>query len=242
MESDREVILKETYNYKGNMFWENYMLSNIVRTVAKDLNEFENPELVAEFYTTLYGEDSAELFEDMINNKEVLTEAAKVKGVLLFESTGEENVKAYLNEVAFSSVGLGGVVSNVATGTAKKQGKEVALGVLGGKFLRGLWSKFKGIFSKGNFTTIGDFLRNGFDWAKNLVQGGINWVSKSPFLSTIVPILMVVGTVAGAKALLNKLRKKAGKGKMSRSEEVSFERVAKKNADKVKKAREKVLN
>ena len=228
METYRETILKEAYNYKGSMFWENYMLSNIVRTVSRDLKEYQDPELVVELYGALYGEESTELFEDMVNNEEELHEAAKITGAFLFEGIGERNVNAYLNEVILSKFapGLTGVIGS----TTKPIG-----------FLKGLWSKFKGIFSSGTFATIGAFLKNGFSWAKDLITKGATWVAKTPIINVAVPMLMVFGGLKAAKAIVNKMRRKSGKKIMTPEEERQFDKVAAKNKNKIEKARLKVL-
>jgi len=211
----KEEILKESLRYKGTMFWENYMLSNIVRTVSRDLKKYEDPDIVVEMYSIIYGEESVELFEDMVNDEESLHEAANIdEEYLLFELAG----------------------------TAMKMGKGVPLGILGGRFLRGLWSKFKGLFSSGTFATIGAFLKSGFSWAKNLVKQGAEWVSNTPIVNVAVPMLMVFGGLKVAKAAINKMRRKTGKKKMSKEEEEQFDEIAAKNKDKVEQTRQKVLN
>jgi hypothetical protein len=214
----REEMIKESYGYKGHYFWENYMLSNIVRTVSRDLKKYEDPNLVVEMYGLLYGDESIELFEDMVSNEEELHETAQIKGELLFEG---------INERVFSKFAPGLIGGGVGAGA--------------GGFLRGLWTKFKGLFSKGNFATSGAVLKSGFDWAKNLVKQGVDWVANNPIASVAVPVLLVVGGLKAAKALINKIRRKTGKKKMSPEEEQQFDEIAAKNEGKVKKTRKKVL-
>jgi len=227
MTTYKEKILMEAANYKGTMYWENYILTNIVRTVAKDLKSYR-PETIVEMYSLLYGEEATSLFEYMVNNKDALNEAAEIKGTLLFEDVGEKNVQTYLNEI------------NVFTSAAGKVGKDLSLGMLGGKFLKALWRKLK-FLGGGVLGNVGAFLKSGFGWAKNFVQNGAAWVAKTPILNVAVPMLMVMGSVKLAKGLVNKLRKKAGAKKMTPEEDKQFDEIAAKNEGKVKKTRQKVL-
>lgn len=231
METYRGEMLRESFNYKGTMFWENYMLSNIIRTVSRDLKKYEDPNLVIEMYQILYGEETIELFEDMVNNEKILHEVAEVKGTLLFEGVGEKNFNVYLRERTFSKFASKILPASTTVGAAT-----APVG-----FLKGLWSKFKGLFSSGTFATIGAFLKSGFGWAKDLVRQGAEWVSATPIVNVAVPMLMVAGGLKAAKILVNKMRRKTGKGKMSSSEESQFDEIAVKNKDKVEKARQKVL-
>lgn len=230
----REEVLRETYGYKGNNFWENYILSNLVRTFSSDLKELG--EEAIELYTSFYGEDSSPIFKYMKENEEILHEAAQIKGELLFESVGSDNIDKYLTELS------GRIFSSIEVAKLAKPSSSATKFVAGAGFLRILWGKFKGLFSKTGFANIGAFLSKGFSWAKNLVQQGVQWIAKTPILQTVVPILLVMGTVKAAKALINKMRKKSGKKAMSREEEQKFDEIAEKNKEKVKKTRKKVLN
>ncbi len=220
METYKEKILKESYGYKGHYFWENYMLSNLVRTVSKDLKAYGDPNVVLDMYTSLYGDETKPLFETMIENEEALHEAAKIKGTLLFEGVGEKNIEKYLNEVHILPIGAG------------------SLGI--GALLKTLWSKLK-FLGGGMLANVGSFLKSGFGWAAELIKNGAAWVAKTPIINVAVPMLLVTGGLKAAKALVNKLRRKAGKKPMTPEENKQFEEIANKNKNKIEKTREKVL-
>ena len=57
----KEEILRNAYDYQGNYFWENYILSNLVRTVNNEKNKFTD---LAEMYALFYGDD----IKDIKNN------------------------------------------------------------------------------------------------------------------------------------------------------------------------------
>jgi hypothetical protein len=227
----KDKILMESAEYKGHMYWENYILTNIVRTMAEELNSYTDKALV-EMYSLLYGEEAKPLFEEVVSDEKALQEAAQIKGTLLFEEVGERNYQLYLNEI---SLGTGNVVN-----AGLKMGKEVSVGMLGGKFLKALWTKLK-FLGGGVLGNVGAFLKNGFGWARELVKNGAAWVSKTPIVNVAVPMLMVMGSVKLAKGLVNKLRKKSGGKKMTPQEESQFDEIAEKNKGKVAKARKKVL-
>ena len=227
MTTYKEKILMESANYKGTMYYENYILTNIVRTMSKELKEYDADTMV-EMYSLLYGDEATPLFEYMVENKEALNEAAKIKGTLLFEDIGEQNFQLYLNELSIPGAGLVG------------SGAQVTLKTLGGGFLKTLWKKLK-FLGSGVLGNVGAFLKSGFGWAKNFVQNGAAWVAKTPIVNVAVPMLMIMGSVGLAKKIINKMRKKAGAKKMSPKEVGQLEQISVKNADKVKKTRQKVL-
>jgi hypothetical protein len=237
----RDKILMESAEYKGTMYWENYMLTNLVRTVSKDLEAY-TAEAVVDMYSLLWGEDAKPLFEDMVENEEALHEAAQIKGTLLFEDVGNKNIEAYLNEISIIRTAAGKVGKLVPAGVkmgaiGDKIGKSGPIGT----FIKALWKKLK-FLGGGVLGKVGAFLKGGFSWAKDLVQQGAAWVAKTPILNVAVPMLMVMGTAKAAKGLINKLRRKSGGKKMSPEEVQQFDEIAAKNEDKVKKTRQKVLN
>jgi len=231
----KEYALMESFGYKGYLFWENYILSHMVRTVAMDLQEMEEEDVI-EIYTEIYGDDIKPILEHMIDNQEALEEAAKIKGLLLFEEVGKKNIEQhYLTEAlpslanlklgrlmgrgaAVSQAGKSAfsarVASQIGPGTAGKVG-----------FLAGLWNKVKE-FGKGIFGKIKPFLQKGVAWAKELVQKGAAWFAANPIAKVVIPAIALVGTAIGAKKLINKIREKRGKKKMSAAEEKKFDEIA----------------
>jgi len=227
MENLKEEVLKESYGYKGNLFWENYIVSHMVRTVSKELSEF-SPKDIVEMYSDIYGEDIAPIIEYMLSNQEALHEAAKIEGTFLFEEIGAKNInKHFLTEAPE-------LTSAIVTGPAATF--RIARGFLGN-----LWNRVRTFLNKNVFSAVIPFLQKGFAWAKALVKGGINWVSKTPLAQAIIPVLLITGTVKGAKALINKFRKKAKMKTLSTEEEASVDKIAAENKDKIEKTRQEVL-
>ncbi len=201
-------MLAESYEYYGANFWENYIGSDLVRGFNKD-TQLYGSDVTAEMYIDVFGEETAPIFKYMADNEELLSEAALVKGMFLFESYGLQNVNNYLLEVSVLTAGVGGAASKIA-GAAKKGG------LVG--FLGGLWEKLRA-FGKPLVKKLGLFASKGISWAKNIATQGLNWIHTNPIARIAVPVVALAGTVAGGIVLLNKLRKKAGKKRLSKVEE-----------------------
>jgi len=212
-----EEILEESLNYKGNMFWENYILSNLVKTFGNDYAEIG--ESAIEMYSYIYGDEIKPLLEEMIANEDYLYEAANIHTNLLFESIGELNI---LNEMNF------GVTSYLKGAESTIAGK--ASGVLG--FLKGLWSKLKDLGTK-VFARITPFIKKGFGWAKNIVQKGVSWIASNPIARVAVPAVLIGGSLIGAIKLINKIRRKKNIKKISPDEEEKLRSVVDKNKNKI---------
>lgn len=221
-----ESILRRTYDYEGHMFWENFILSNLVRTFSKDLEEY-GEEAATKMYASIYGKETKPLFEYMLENEEELFEASKIaKTGLLFERVGKKNVDKYLTEIE-----VGGL------GAAAFSGFKGGPGVLG--FLRGAWQKFKGIVSP-VLKNIGAFLSAKFPWAKDLVTKGAAWFATNPIARVLVPAVLVAGSLVAAKKLINRIRKKRNMKKMSAAEEAEATNLYNKSKGKIASIRQRV--
>ncbi len=208
----KEDMLRSVYNYEGEYFWENYIWSNIVRTFPKDMAEY-GKENTMEMYMAIYGKETRPIFEYMLDNEEMLLEVAEVKG-LLFE-------ERYLTEIEVVDT-LGKVV-----GAPTKVG-----------FLKGLWNTIKGL-APGFFGNIQKFVAAGFSWAKNLVKSGISFIATNPILKVAVPAVLIAGGVAAGIKLINKLRNKAKKKRMTPEEEQALKNIVDKNRARMDRAKQK---
>ena len=226
MDNLKEEVLKESYGYRGNYFWENYIMSNMVRTISSEIKEYNEKDII-EMYSDIYGEEITPIIEYMLSDKKSLQEAAKINGMFLFEEIGEKNINKYLTEAPVMD--SGGWAGPTAT-------FRLARG-----FLKGLWAKVRGFLDKNIFSNVIPFLQKGFKWASALVRSGVSWVTKTPIAQAVIPLLLITGTIKGAKALINKFRKKAKMNTLSREEEVKFDEIANKNKNKVEETRKKVL-
>ena len=211
----REKMLMEATGYYGDNFWDNYILSHLVRTFAKDMQEF-GEETAISMYTAVYGKQTEELFEYMAENDEMLFEAAKIEGIFLFEDIGEKNLyEAGLLFTAASGIGGGG---------------RSAIS----KFLGGLWGKLKDV-GRQAFSKITPFLQKGFTWAKELVKKGASWFATSPIGKVAIPAILTAGSLVTAIKLINKMRKKAGKKEMTPQEKEALEKVVERNRQKIER-------
>ncbi|MGV9206147.1 MAG: hypothetical protein ACOC44_19235, partial [Promethearchaeia archaeon] len=200
-------ILSESMGYRGGNYWKNYIASSLVRGFAKDLKELgENAKY---FYMDLFGVETAPIFEYMEENKEALNEAAKSKSIFLFEE--------YAYDVLYE-------VSN-------KKGKS---SIKESNFLSGLWDKVKK-FGAPIVSRLSRLIEAGASWAKNLAEKGISWIASSPVAQVAVPAVVLAGSIGGAIALINKLRKKKGMKKLSREEQRELEQTAEEKEDEVEK-------
>jgi hypothetical protein len=89
--TEKNIILAESLNYKGNSFDENYFFSKLAKGFVADYNLFG--EDTASFYTDVFGEEYSIIFEEMFNNINILTEAVNSNSVLLFETPWDDWVR-----------------------------------------------------------------------------------------------------------------------------------------------------
>ena len=236
----REEMLQESFNYKGDWFYENYILTNIVKNLPNEIKTFGS-KAVVEAYTDIYGEAGKELYEFLVNQDiDVLTEASQIKANLLFESYGEKEIKNYLAEkfpfpdYKFSpGVTPGfGVIPESPAGIAAR--KTITGQYAVGGMISKAWEKLKSV-GRAIFAPLIPYLQKGFAWAKGMAQQGLAWFNKTPWAKTMLPILLITGGVLAAKKLLNKVRKR----KMSPEEEASLKTYAMKNNTRINELRKK---
>jgi hypothetical protein len=234
-------MLSESYNYKGDWFWENFIFSNMIKNLPSEIKEFGN-RAVVESYGALFGEKAEELLEYVVEQDiDVLTEASKIKTSLLFESYGERDIKHYLAERfpfpnnSFSpdktpNFGIfpeAGALS-AARGTMAKQ-------YAVGGFISKAWEKLKSL-GRAVFAPILPYLQRGLSWAKDLAQQGLAWFNRTPWAKALLPLLLIVGTVRGVVKLVNRVRRK----KVSPEEQLELKNFAMKNNTKINEQRKKV--
>lgn len=247
------AILAESLEYQGTDFWTNYIGSNIVRVFNEDVKKYGAKNARDMYCYAFGGKEVAPLFNYMIENTEMLNEAAEVEGTFLFETMGLRNVKNYLTEApsvldaggagrraaarAFEYtpvselVGKGGKAMAAASGASKAaKGAAGSAGLMG--WLGGLWDKLKA-FGKPLVKKLGGFISQGAKWAKEIAQKGMEFLHTNPIARVAVPAVALAGTIGGGIALINKIRKRAGKGKLSKSEEKKLRAVAEKNEGKL---------
>ena len=197
-------ILAESYGYEGVDFWENYTMSAVVRMFNEDCNSF-GTKTATELYISLFGKKTTPIFEHMANNKVILEEVAKTKGFLLFEEVGYNNV-------------LMEDLPTVIKGGGSLPQEKVS-------FLKSLWDKVKS-WGMPIVDNLGKFLKKGVSWAKDIAQKGLTWIAESPIASIAVPAIAIAGGIGAGIALINKLRKKKGKEKLSQKEEEELKSLA----------------
>jgi len=232
-----EEVLKDSHHYRGDMFWENYILSNLVRAFPEHIVEYGNENAI-EMFVDVFGEKARPLFEYMVDAKEVLFETALVVGSgLLFEGVGERNVEQYLRE-SDGILQSGGKSINFSPMLSKlrKTGAETATGVFG--FLKGLWEKLK-VLGAGIFNKVKPFLISGFTWAKEIVKKGVAWIGTSPIARVAIPVVLIAGSLIGAKKLINKIRQKTGKKRITPEEEGTLKNIIGKNKGKIERLKRK---
>jgi len=251
----REEVLMESLGYKGDNFWENYFLSNLVRTVSKDLKE-SGPEYTISIYEDLYGSGMREILEFMVEEEESLHEVAKVQGTLLFESIGNENLHKYLNEMSAATYTrinnkLKTIKPKIPSREAVAAAKNVldpgdlsikagakAINIAKPGFLSGLWAKFRGT---GIGKSILPFLKKNFGWAKDLVTKGVGWLAQYPLAQSAVYLLLLTGSVKIVKKIINKMRKKKKMKPLSPEEETKIVDIAREKKSSIENTRGKVL-
>lgn len=232
----KETLLMETYNYSGDYFWENYILSNLVRNLPREIEKF-GEEKVFESYSLIFGKESEPLLEHLLDdkNRDYLTEASKIENGLLFESFGEPYLKAYLNEVLLAPSDRDNPILKKWLIEPKDVSKGTFLSSSSiGKFLLKAWEKLKSL-GRAVFGPLVPYLKQGFAWAKNLAQQGLAWFDKTPWAKAVLPLLLLVGSIKGIKTLVNKARRR----RMNPEEEVALKNYAMKNNIKINEYRQK---
>jgi len=257
-----EQMLVEGYNYTGSMFWENYILSGIVKSFPEYVIEYGEEE-AKEMFIEIYGEKTRPLFDYMIENESLLFEAAIVSGKgLLFEEVGARNMEKYLTEIDsgilkhFGTRGPVGMGFSTMLKKARSMTKAKLPSVRGlagsstplkalteprGKilgFLGGLWNKLKSL-GKGVFDKVAPFVKSGFSWAKNLVKQGVSFIANNPIARIAVPAVLLAGGAVAAVKLINKLRKKSNKKPMNKKEIEALNSITEKNKAKIETYRKK---
>jgi len=204
----RGAMLAESYGYHGNNFWENFAGSEILRGFNEDV-KLHGPLEAVNLYCSIFGEESCQVFNYMAKNKDLLNEASHIRGIFLFETDGLQNVNTYLIEANGAGVGVA-------------------------KFLGGLWDKLKA-FGGPIVKKISTFVSAGAKWAKEIATKGMTWIHTNPIARIAVPVVALAGTIAGGVVLLNKLRKRAGKPKLTEREEVEFKNTAEDKSEELEK-------
>lgn len=236
-------MLIEGLGYKGNNFWENYILSNTIRNFSSYIKEYGSDGAI-ELFSEVFGEGTKPLFEIMISDKENLFEAAKVSGILLFENAGEQNIENYLFEVETGFIQTAGGAFNPMNINRQRIAADAAMTIktkaLGiGSFLGRLWTKIKDL-GKEAFSKILPYLKSGFTWAKEIARKGITWIASSPIARVAIPAVLIGGGILAAKKLINKTRKKTKKKEMTPEEEDALESIVEKNKAKIEEYARKV--
>lgn len=219
-------ILAESMSYKGSNFWANYFLSNITRSFIRDKEVFG--ENTKDVYISTFGLSTEPLFEYMEENSSILTEALNIyKGEFLFEEYAYDVINETLDVLQLSGGDSGG------GGSFKKT--SLLRGILGG-----LWRRFKDLGSN-VFSRLGTFVQTGAEWAKQLVSRGLGWLNTLPIPAAVIPSVLIGGSIVGGIALINRLRKKAGKKRLSKQEQEQFRTIAaKKKPELEAKARKAI--
>jgi hypothetical protein len=244
-----EETLRKAYEYGGFRFWENYILSNIVRNLAEDIRVLGNKNVI-DGYVCLYGEQVEDLMEYLVTQDiGLLEEASKLTDGLLFEDYLEPTIKRH-NLVEQSAVDQArnswararlmeqtpGLVSTAGPIRGPSQISAMVAGSSGGlgSMLAGAWAKLKAL-GKSIFGPLVPYLKQGFAWAKGLARQGLAWFNATPWAKVLLPVLLITGSVAVAKRLLNRTRSK----KVTKQEADSMKEYATKNSVKINEMRRK---
>jgi hypothetical protein len=241
MNSDYKSLFEETliksYDYSGYCFWENYILSNIVRNLPEDIKALGNNGVV-QAYVDLLGLECEDVIEYLVSQDiEMLKEASAVANYgLLFEDYLEPNLKKYLLEALFPKLTpYAGHISPMAMRPGEQAIRSSMAAKTGlGSMLLNAWQKLKAV-GRSIFAPIIPYLRLGYGWAKNLVQQGMAWFNRTPLAKAMLPVLLITGSVAMARRLLNRVRRK----KLSKQEAQAIKDYASKNNVKINQLRKK---
>lgn len=218
-----EESLMKGYEYNGNLFWDNYILSNIVRNLAEDIRVLGNKSVV-DGYVCLFGEQVEDLMEFLVTQDiNLLKECSRVTDGLLFEDYLEPNFRRY-------------ALDNISEETPDAMlGKNplTRYGVHRG-MLQAAWDKLR-VIGKAMFAPIIPYLQQGYAWAKGLARQGLAWFNATPWAQMLLPVLLITGSVRIAKRLLNRVRNK----KLSKQESAALQQYAMQNNSKINVMRRK---
>ena len=238
-----EETLRKTYEYGGFRFWENYILSNIIRNLAEDIKVLGTKSVV-DGYVCLFGEAAEDLIEYLVTQDiTLLQEASKITDGLLFEDYLEPNINRHmLMLLEYEQYDLPGMVTTNKGTTTRvlrnpTQAMPPAIQARGGALrtlLVGAWNKLKAL-GKTIFAPLIPNLQQGFAWAKALARKGLAWFNATPWAQMLLPILLITGSVRVAKRLLNRTRRK----KLTRQEAAALQEYAMKNNSKINALRKK---
>ena len=238
-------ILAESLEYTGVNFWENYAGTMLVRAFNEDAKSLGYKE-AANVYVQAFGEETLPIFQYMFDNQELVEEACNIKGNFLFEVNGLQALNTYLYEVSpvVLTAGPGGISRAASEGVKKAMSGGVKMAKTGKKsglagFLGGLWDKIKE-WGAPIVKKLGAAVTAGAKWAKDIATQGLNWLHTNPIARVAVPAVAIAGTIGGGIALINRLRKKAGKEKLSKKEQEQIRQTAERKEDELKKYGAKV--
>ena len=233
-----EEVLKKSYDYSGTLFWENFILSNIVKNLPEDIKALGN-NAVIQGYVDIFGLGCEDVVEYLVlQDIGMLQEASIIaKNGLLFEDYLEPNLKKYLVEKLIPDLSPDhtpnfGTAPMMAGEGMMRKGLAMKAGL--GSMLFTAWQKLKSV-GRAIFAPIIPYLKMGYGWAKNLVQQGLAWFNKTPWAKVLLPVLLITGSVRVAKRLLNRVRRK----KLTRDETNAIKDYAMKNDTKINALRQK---
>lgn len=92
----KNEIIKESLNYKGSRFEENYFFSNLIKGFKKDYKIYK--ESTASLYESIFGEEYSLLFEDIQNNIELLNESFLEQPLLFEQILSEDEMEELLKK------------------------------------------------------------------------------------------------------------------------------------------------
>lgn len=220
------VLIADGTQYEGVNFWDNYIMSGLVRGFNEDIKQLGVDKTIS-MYVEVFDIDTLPIYEYMISNLTLLNESANMKNYYLFEEVGYNNIINELDLTTTKSALMGGGFNAV-----KKTPKII-------EFLKGLWDKIKQ-FGKPIVDKLSKFVGAGVTWAKNIATKGLAWLQNNPIARVAVPVVALAGGIVGGIALLNKLRKRAGKEKLTKQEEDQIADIAKEKENELKKLGAKV--
>lgn len=203
-------IIAESLGYEGSYFWENYVFSKLLKRFVEDASEIGIEE-TKEIYTDLFGYETFPIWKYMANNEEQLYEAYEIKEQLLFEQLS--GVTSVIDTIKQQKTMKD--VAGLTTGFGSLYNKKTNSKLIG--FLKGLWNKIKE-FGAPIIKKIKTWTAPAVNWIKGILGKGIKFVTTNPIAKIAVPMVVIVGSITGAIALINKIRKKAKMKKMNKNE------------------------
>lgn len=226
-----EETLRKTYEYGGFRFWENYILSNIVRNLAEDIRVLGNKSVI-DGYVCLFGEQVEDLMEFLVTQDiGLLRECSEVTDGLLFEDYLEPNLRRYAlkNLAEQNTTNLFGEF-----GTPMLDKNPLGRYNAHRGMLAAAWDKLKSI-GKNLFAPLVPYLQQGLAWTKGIARQGLAWFNATPWAKMLLPVLLITGSVNIARKLLNRVRRK----KLSKQESAALQQYAMQNNSKINTMRRK---